>query len=323
MMPNTVADLRSHSCKLRQFLDAGARVVWHGDVPFWWQGHPGCRREAWSPDGLELVLGIQFIRIIENPRLNGILTGNGRIWGIKLLGPINHLVLTQDVDDIFTVGPPINPGVNTACAWRKIYNRDYPHSGFLRYWPGPRNGTDVSINADYFRFAIFGWSAVPETKLPEVEIPRTQVFISSNEADMFRPANTNSDWKIAAIEPHYASWIQIPEAQWIWWQDWVTPQYRLGGAVEHKREFELDGEPQQVTLMFAADDWAENIRVNGKPLGNKTRVGNWYEPTISDLMPQVRNGSNLLEMTVVNVNKSPTSPDDNPTGLCYRIDVVY
>ena len=213
--------------------------------------------------------------------------------------------------------------MDTACAWRKVYNTHFPHSGLLRYWPGKRDGRDASMNADYFRFATTGWSAAPEVELPEIECPRTRTFVSGTEADMFRRAGTDDPYEPAAIEPHYWAWTRIPGAKWIWWRHWVTPEFQTGGAVEHKRDFELEEQPQQVTLMFAVDDKVRDLRINETQLADD-EVGSLHKATVTDLTPHVRQGRNELAMTVVNVHApSPTSPDDNPTGLCYRIDVSY
>jgi len=211
-VPDTVADLRSDTCKLRLFLNNGARVVWHGDVPFWYQARPRKRHEEWGADGPSLVLRVTTIfmdNFFRDQSLSGILTEQGRMWGMVLPGPAQRAVPTQEVDDVFTVGPPIAPQTDTACSWRKIYNSRFPHSGLLRYWPGVRDGQDVSINADYFGFAVSGWSAVPEVELPEIEIPRPhpQVFLSNSKCDKFR--ETISDPLRPAVvyaEPWHGTW---------------------------------------------------------------------------------------------------------------------
>ena len=81
IMPHTVADLRSDTCKLRLFLDRGGRVVWHGDVPFWNQGYPGGRHEVWRADGPSLVLEVGTI--LYNRSLRGVLTDLGAHVGYR------------------------------------------------------------------------------------------------------------------------------------------------------------------------------------------------------------------------------------------------
>ena len=315
VVPHTVADVRSDTCELRLFLNEGGRVVWHGDVPFWYQGHPGRKYEEWGKEGLAKILGVGHIPLTLS---SSILTEKGRMWGMVLPGLAERAVPSQDVNDVFAF-LPYNVHTSAACSWRKVYNPHFPHSGFLRYWPWTRDGRDASVNAEYFRFATSCWNPVPEVELPEIEIPRTQTFVSGNEVDEFRPADTDEPWQPAAIEHRYRAWIEIPEAQWIWWQHWVTPQFRTGGAVEHRRDFELDRKPQQATLMIAVDDRIRNLRVNDVPL--RDDVGNHYEITFIDLTSHVHQGTNRLKMIVVNVPAPPT--DENPTGLCYRIDITY
>lgn len=314
VVPNTVADVRSDTCDLRLFLNEGGRVVWHGDVPFWYQGFPRRKHEEWGEEGPAKILGVGTIPLRP---LSSILTEKGRMWGLALPGTAERAVPAQDVNDVFSF-LPYNVHTSAACSWRKVYNPRFPHSGFLRYWPYTRDGRDASINAQYFRLATSCWNPVPEVELPEIEIPRTQVFVSGNEADEFRRATTD-DWQPAAIEHQYWAWVEIPEAQWIWWQHWVTPEFRTGGAVRHRRGFELDERPRQATLMIAVDDRVKYLKINEVPLSDD--VGNHYQVTFFDLTPHVHQGTNRLEMIVVNVDAPPT--DENPTGLCYRIDVMY
>jgi hypothetical protein len=286
-------------------------------VPFWYQGRPGRKHDEWEEEGLAKVLGLKLIPFSRPFR--SILTEKGRMWGMIMSGPAERAVPAQDVDDVFAF-LPYRFDISAACSWRKVYNPRFPHSGFLRYWPSyPREGRDVSVNAEYFRLATSCWNPVPEVELPEIEVPCTQIIVSGKEDDEFRPANTDDPWRPAAIEHRYWAWIQIPEAQWIWWRHWVTPEFQTGGAVEHRRDFELDGKPQEATLMIAVDDKIRNLRINGVSLGND--FGTHYKVTYVDLTSHVCQGTNRMEMIVVNVDAPPT--DENPTGLCYRIDIIY
>lgn len=328
-IPDTVADLCSGTCKLRLFLNRGARVVWHGDVPFWYQALPGKRHDLWENRGLLRVLNVHTIFV--NQPFNGILTEEGRMWGMVLPGPAQRVVLAQEVDDVFAVGPPIEPQTNTACAWRKIYNPRFPHSGFLRYWPGGRDGQDVSINADYFRFAVSGWSAAPDVELSEIEIPRPhpQIFLSNSKYDKFR--ETESDpWKPAVVyvETWHRYWQEAAKdliacgAKWIWIQDQVTDdEAKNGCTVFHKRDFEVREEfsskSSHAEIVLCIDDEAL-ISVNQKQLGT---YRHWNQKI--DLTPQLKPGINTLTMELSNDAHPEETPEGNPTGVIYKLTVSY
>lgn len=333
-IPDTVADLRSDTCKLRLFLNRGARVVWHGDVPFWYQARPRGRYEEWMADGPLLVLRVNTIfteNFFPDQSLNGILAEKGRMWGIVLPGPAQRLVPAQQADDVFIVGPSIEPQTNTACAWRKIYDPHFPHSGFLRYWPGGRDGQDVSINDDYFRFAVSGWSAVPEVELPEIEIPKPypQVFLSNSKYDKFR--ETASDpWKPAVVyaEPWHGTWREQARdliacgAKWIWIRSRVTDdEAKNGCTVFHKRDFEVREEyspkSSRAEIVLYIDDEAI-ISVNQKQLGT---YRHWNQKI--GLTPHLKPGINTLVMELSNDAHPQQTPEGNPTGVIYKLTISY
>ena len=55
--PDTVAETMSASCTLRQYLDAGGKIVWYADIPLFYQGHRDGSRTTWGTDGALYVLG--------------------------------------------------------------------------------------------------------------------------------------------------------------------------------------------------------------------------------------------------------------------------
>jgi len=90
--PDTVLDDDSANCLIRQFLDAGGRIVWIGDVPFWHIGKKGIKSIAkherkedllWYRRGAHVaVLGVNpVIRTASSEAVN--ITREGRIMGLK------------------------------------------------------------------------------------------------------------------------------------------------------------------------------------------------------------------------------------------------
>lgn len=331
-VPDTVADLRSDTCKLRLFLNNGARVVWHGDVPFWYQAWPGSRYEEWGAEGPFLVLRVEiiFTEFLTDQPLKGTLTEKGRMWGIVLPGPAQRGVPIQEVDDVFTLGPSIDE-TNTACAWRKIYNPHFPHSGFLRYWPGSRDGRDASINADYFRFATSGWSAAPDVELPEIEVPKPSphVFLSGSQYDEFRET-TSDPWQPAVVyaKPWRVNWREQAKdliacgAKWIWIRDRVTDdEAKKGCRVFHKRDFEVhegfSPESSRAEIVLCIDDEAI-ISVNQKQLGTYI-----HRDQKIDLTPHLKRGTNTLAMELSNHAHPQDTPEQNPTGVIYKLTISY
>jgi len=88
--PDTVLDDPSANCLIRQFLDAGGRVVWIGDIPFWHIGRKGIkgiprhRKETlpWYQTGAHMaVLGVNpVIRTASLETVN--ITREGKTMGL-------------------------------------------------------------------------------------------------------------------------------------------------------------------------------------------------------------------------------------------------
>ena len=55
--PETVVETNDETCTLRQYLNAGGKVVFYGDIPFYNQGNPGGGETNWGGNGSVGILG--------------------------------------------------------------------------------------------------------------------------------------------------------------------------------------------------------------------------------------------------------------------------
>lgn len=46
--PETVAETNTADCTIRKYLDAGGKIVFYGDIPFYNQGNPGAVETNWG-----------------------------------------------------------------------------------------------------------------------------------------------------------------------------------------------------------------------------------------------------------------------------------
>ncbi len=58
IVPDTIADMESNPCIIRQYLDIGGKVGWMGDIPFYYQGHSGGSIDVWGYDGISTILDV-------------------------------------------------------------------------------------------------------------------------------------------------------------------------------------------------------------------------------------------------------------------------
>ena len=58
IVPDTVAEENSASCTLRQYLDAGGKVVWYSEMPMYYQGFSDGSQTKWAEAGMANILDI-------------------------------------------------------------------------------------------------------------------------------------------------------------------------------------------------------------------------------------------------------------------------
>lgn len=185
VVPDTVAEVMNDTCTIRRYLNAGGRVVWQGDIPFWYQGRPGQSWEKWhnrQTNGPWEILGVLYthFQVVDSQ-------GRGRPWdsafptevtqagvaiGLVLVnvGAARRPVPCEQVTTVFVrIGPVLEKmqpeGIAQkyfAYCWKKNFNAQYSHSGFMQYLLGECDGADEKRMAEFFRFAVSGWPLVFE-----------------------------------------------------------------------------------------------------------------------------------------------------------------
>ncbi|TPW18854.1 MAG: hypothetical protein FD126_3270, partial [Elusimicrobia bacterium] len=129
--PDTVFDDASPHCLARRYLDAGGRLVWAGEVPFFLRGRSDGQSAFHNDVGThEAVLDIPLRWDWEMPGPPS-LTEAGKAWGLKTADEALRCVDASCVSEVLA-------GVGTfASSWLKTYAPGVPGSGFLRFRGGP------------------------------------------------------------------------------------------------------------------------------------------------------------------------------------------
>lgn len=182
IVPETIFETLNSTCVLRRFLDKGGRVVWRGDVPLFYRGlHTGAMDDlGFQTPGIVLGVPYEPVRVKGNNAPNGQLfdfdtkfpvaiTKAGKEIGIGQNKPPIRPVPRQMVDITYAEiaeqvdiepmdysGRPYLDGY-FACCWKKNYNANYPHSGFMQYYLGQWDGTSDEECEAFLKFALSGW----------------------------------------------------------------------------------------------------------------------------------------------------------------------
>jgi len=143
--PDTVAESMSASCTLRQYLNAGGKIVWFADIPMYYQGHSNGTSTAWGSGGSMAILGFNAAGGIWDSDDEVIFTTDGTDWGLtetwRSRRPALDLglrVLAQDSSGY-------------QAAWVKHYVVGDTYRGFVRLFDidGTPNYDDIRRVAEY------------------------------------------------------------------------------------------------------------------------------------------------------------------------------
>ncbi len=146
--PDTVVESMSSSCTLRQYLDAGGKIVWCGDIPMWMQGHSDGSITDWDHDGAYYILGFYAADGIWDSEDQVTFTSDGLNWGLTQAWASLRSTLTSGL----TVLAQDDSGY--AAAWVKHYVVGDSYRGFVRlydHWDMPEF-SDIRRAAEYFPF---------------------------------------------------------------------------------------------------------------------------------------------------------------------------
>lgn len=125
-------------------------------------------------------------------------------------------------------------------------------------------------------------------------------------------------------EPKSRFWVDIPGSKWIWIKTKPDPQDVLQNhVVWHRHNFTITREVakslKQGDIIFAVDN-AVDIWINLKHIGH---FDGHSEAKSINITNWLQIGKNDLKMKIVNWGSESSTPENNPAGIIYRVDVRY
>ena len=168
----------------------------------------------------------------------------------------------------------------------------------------------------------------PIPAMPEAasgEKTRTQVFVSGEETEYY-DAETK-DWKPAVICDPLDQWRGIKGSQWVWIREQNTlEEAKTGSKNQFRLQFDVDNgkngkrpSVKRAELYVRSDDTC-HITVNDVTLRQEYGGANFPDPFIVDVGQYLNGGTNTVTFEVINyANPAVTSPEENPSGLIYRL----
>jgi len=129
--PDTVCETAeaggpSANTTLRAYLNAGGRIVWAGDIPFYYQAGDGTQ-VTWDTNGSRVILGFSAAGGTWDLNKPAALTDAGKRWGLKTEWNSVRPALASDVDEVLARTDAAN-----ASGWVKRFVAGDNFGGFVR-----------------------------------------------------------------------------------------------------------------------------------------------------------------------------------------------
>jgi hypothetical protein len=149
IVPDTVAETMSSDCTIRRYLDAGGKVVWYSDWPFYYQGSSDGSQVTWGGAGATAVLGFNASSGPNDNNEEVTITDAGATWGLTETWE-SRRPTSATISENMTALATISSG--SAAAWVKHYLPGDNYRGFVRTYD--RDGAPTIIE-DLIRLAEY------------------------------------------------------------------------------------------------------------------------------------------------------------------------
>jgi hypothetical protein len=146
--PDTVCETMDANCTLRKYLNAGGKIVWYADWPFYYQGHADGSMDTWGGGGASAVLGFDASSGPNETYEQVTFTAAGINWGLRQAWQ-SRRPTSATITSNLTVLATISSG--SAAAWVKHYVAGDKYRGFVRLYDtaGTPSPEDVMRLAEF------------------------------------------------------------------------------------------------------------------------------------------------------------------------------
>ena len=148
VVPDTVAESMTANCTIRLYMDAGGKVIWYSDWPFYYVGHADGNMDTWGGAGASGVLGFNASSGPNDNNEDVVFTDAGIMWGLTQTWT-SQRPTSPTITDNLTALATVSSG--SAAAWAKHFVAGDQYRGFVRLHDtsGQANVDDIMRLAEY------------------------------------------------------------------------------------------------------------------------------------------------------------------------------
>ncbi|OGW27451.1 MAG: hypothetical protein A3K09_05095 [Nitrospinae bacterium RIFCSPLOWO2_12_FULL_47_7] len=155
---------------------------------------------------------------------------------------------------------------------------------------------------------------------------KTIVFGSGSDTEFYD--QQTEVWRNASICQTARNWKSIKGSQWVWIKNSPTlEEAKTGSHNKFRFRFDLPSQSKKIFVradLFIRCDAICRIAINNIKLDQEYGGANYPDPFIIDISKHLNWGANDIGFDLISFAKpQATSPEDNRTGLVYRLDLEY
>lgn len=199
VFPDTVIESMSSDCTLRKYLDAGGKIVFYGEIPFFRQANADGGTELWQWAGAVNVLGIPETRQTFGTDTTVQHTLEGENWGLARPWRSNRYTPFEPdmLDDITVLA---YDGEGNIAGWVKHFVPGDTTRGFVRVWDFNVNQNNRPTLTELRSLAEYGlpsaeqaWKPMPRDLATDVS-PKTALEWASGRFAATHDIYLGTDW---------------------------------------------------------------------------------------------------------------------------------
>ena len=322
VVPGTVAESNTEDCTLRQYLDAGGKIVWTSDIPFYYVCNDGTNT-TWSNGGSAGILGFQASPSSGWDTGDTVtITEEGITWGLTETWSSNRPLPVDSWERLTVLALD---DVGNAAAWVAHYVEGDTYRGFVRtsdFSGNTASIADLIALAEYAENVEMATTPVPESEI--VDVPRDVVLgwspgFAAVTHDVYFGTSFD-DVNTASRDNPLGVLVS---------QDQTANTYDPEGLLEFGTTYywridEVNGAPDYT--IFRGEVWSFTAEPFAYPVANITATSNVASDAGAGPENTI-NGSGLNEMDQHSTDSADmwqvTPATEDPLYIQYEFDRVY
>jgi len=319
-VPITVAETNTANATIRQYLNAGGKVVWYADIPFYYQANSTGGTTNWGTGGSTNILGFNAAGGTWDVGQPVKITEAGTRWGLTTPWSSSRPAAGTGIDNFTILATDTN---GSACAWVKHYLPGDTFRGFVRIDDksgAPVNMAQLMAVAEYYESLATAMSPVPDNGATDVKRDVSVRWTAGDFAATHDVYFGTSFEDVNAASPSDPRGVLVSQGQ-------ADTTYDPEGVLQYGQTYywrvdEVNASPD--TTVFKGEVWHFTVEPVGYPIAKVTATASSSAAaTMGPGKTVDGSGMNADDQHSTDATTMWMSAGALPAWIQYQFDSVY